>query len=434
MSISPARLLALAQIDSRDLPNWESAGIHRELRPKQIDPRDVDLADRILNGVIKDLLILQRLIAEYSGRKRTQIDEPVQKILAISLYQLRSLDRVPVHAVVSDAVELTKLVGHRSAGPFVNAVLRKAAADNGAGKPLGNVAARDRAELEHSVPRALFDRLATLYGESIALLLCKSFNDDPPMLGRLIGNTTPDTLRSRQIEAEPHETPGIVVLKNLKRNQLREISDAGLCQVQDATSAGVIEHLDLRPGQRVLDRCAGRGTKTQQILERIGVTGSILAMDTSKSRLRALEQLIKRRSMTNTRAVLAGTMREAEASLGEELPPFDRILIDAPCSNAGVIARRPEARYHQNADDIAEMRSLQLKILKDTANALAVGGRLVYATCSIWPEENEQVADAFLADDSRFELISAVTTPLRVAESARVWRDGGYFAAFRRRA
>lgn len=428
MNISPARLLALSYIDQRDLPNWESSLIKRDLRPRSIDPRDTDLADRILNGVIKELLILQRLIAEYSGRKRTQIDEPVQKILAMSLYQIRTMDRVPMHAIVSDAVELTKLVGHRSAAAFVNAVLRKSTTDRGVGKPPGKLPARDLAERQHSIPKSLFDRLAALYGETDALALCESFNAEPPTLARLIGTTTVDDLRAKGIEAGAHEQPGIVVLPALRRSDFATLSDDGLCQVQDATSAAVVDHLDLRPGQRVLDRCAGRGTKTQQILERIGADGQVVAMDTSKARLRSLEQLTKRRAITNVTPVLAGSIRE----LSETPVAFDRILIDAPCSNAGVLARRPEARYHQEADDVAEMVALQRQILRDSADALAVGGRLVYATCSIWPKENEQLIQSFLNADGRFKLIESVATPLRVATSPATYRDGGYFAALER--
>ena len=428
MSISPARLLALSQIDQRDLPNWESAVIHRELAPSAPDPRDTDLADRIVQGVIKQLLVLQRLIAEYSGRKRSQIDEPVQKILAMSLYQIRALDRVPIHAIVSDAVELTKLVGHRSAAPFVNAILRKASADKGIGKTLTVKSAAERAELEFSVPRNLFTRLVTLYGESVALALCESFDREPPMLGRLIGSTTLDDLISRSVQARPHEQPGSVVLPALRRSELRALSDAGLVQVQDATSAAAIESLDLQPGQRVLDRCAGRGTKTQQIIERVGPGGVVVAMDTSRSRLRVLDQLIEQRQLLNIRTHLGGTVKD----LASPAEPFDRVLIDAPCSNSGVLARRPEARYYQSADEQADLVALQLGILADSADVVAVGGRMLYVTCSIWTEENDQVVNAFLRGEDRFVLLASATTPLRVAESAMTYRDGGFFAALRR--
>lgn len=428
MSISPARLLTLAQLDQRELPHWEPNTIRRELKPQSIDPRDLDLAERITQGVVKQLLVLQRLIVEYSGRKLSQIDEPVQKILAMSLYQLRAMERVPTHAVVSDAVELTKLIGHRSAGPFVNAVLRKATRDKGAGKPVSAKNAAERAEKAFSVPRELFSRLAALYGEEQTLQLCEAFDHEPPLLGRLIGETTLEDFRARGIDVQPHEQTGIVVLPPLRRSDLRELSDSGLVQVQDATSAAVIDALDLQPGQLVLDRCAGRGTKTQQILERIGAEGLVVAMDNSKARLRSLEQLIERRGVMNAKSILASSTQELPA----EERSFDRVLIDAPCSNSGVLARRPEARYHQDRDEQKELIELQLQILKDSANVVAVGGILVYATCSVWGEENEGVVRTFLCDDDRFELIRSATTPLAVAASQANYRDGGFFAALRR--
>ncbi len=428
MSISPARSLALAQLDERDLPNWESSTIRRDLSPKDVDPRDIDLADRITQGVIKQLLVLQRLIVEYSGRKLRQIDEPVQKILAMSFYQLRAMERVPMHAIVSDAVELTKLVGHRSAAPFVNAVLRKASADKAIGKPVAAKSSTERAELEFSIPRELFNRLASLYGETSALQLCEAFDREPPMLGRLIGNSTIADLQARSIEATAHEQPGIVVLPPLRRAELRELSDAGIVQVQDATSAAVVDALDLRPGQRVLDRCAGRGTKTQQILERIGDAGEVVAMDTNKSRLRSLSQLIERRQIPNAKTFVAGSIVE----LPQPDRLFDRVLIDAPCSNSGVLARRPEARYHQEVDDHTELIQLQQQILTDSASAVAVGGLLLYVTCSIWRSENEQVVQNFLDADDRFELSSSMTTPLSIYGSPARYRDGGFWALLKR--
>lgn len=429
MKISPARLLALSQLDDRDLPNWSASTIHRELKPRSIDPRDQDLADHITQGVIKQFLVLQRLIVEYSGRKLSQIDEPVQKVLALSLYQMRALERVPTHAIVSDAVELTKLIGHRSAAPFVNAILRKASADNAAGKPVVAKDAADRAEREFSVPRALFKRLALLYGESEALGLCESFNREPPMLGRLIGQTTLADLHAKSIDAQPHEQPGLVVLPPLRRAELRELSDAGLVQVQDATSAGAIEALDIQPGHCVLDRCAGRGTKTQQIIERVGTDGFVVAMDTSRSRLRALEQLIGRRKLGNVVAFQAGAVGE----LPKLDRPFDRVLIDAPCSNSGVLGRRPAARYVQAVEEQKGLAELQLQILRDSADAVRPGGRIVYITCSIWDEENGRVVDAFLKSDGRFELLQSESTELRVATSPANYRDGGYVATLARR-
>lgn len=428
MSISPARLLALAQLDQRSLPGWEPLSIRRDLKPKSIDPRDLDLADHVTQGTIKLLLLLQRLTREYSGRKLSQIDEPVQKIFAMSLYQMRELQRVPTHAIVSDAVELTKLVGHRSAASFVNAVLRKAAADNAIGRPLSTRNDAERAEQEFSVPKELFTRLAAIYGSPRALELCSTFNAEPPLLGRLIGNSTIEDLRAQGIEAQPHEQAGIVVLPPLRREQLRELSDSGVLQIQDATSASVIEALDLQAGHVVLDRCAGRGTKTQQIFERVGESGRVVAMDISKARLRSLEQLVQRRQITNVFIRLAGSVSELPA----ELRGYDRVLIDAPCSNSGVLSRRPEARYHQDARDQEELLATQIQILRDSAEVVSPGGRLLYVTCSIWPEENESLVRAFLDQDNRFELVASRTTALQTAPSPSNYRDGGYFAALRR--
>jgi 16S rRNA (cytosine967-C5)-methyltransferase len=401
----------------------------RRLRRYRLsDARDVDLAEKITQGVIKELFILQHLASEYSGRPLTQIDVPAQKILAMAMYQMRSLARVPTHAIVDDAVEQARDAGLGGAGGFVNAVLRKAAKNRAAGESSADGELRERAERETSFPREVFDRFAKLYGQNEAFELCKGFNREPPALVRLIGNKTIDDLIAAGAEAKPHQQRGIVVVENARRAQLREWAAADVCQTQDATSAATVDHLDLQPGQRVLDRCCGRGTKTRQILERVGPTGKITAMDPSEERLISLKETLKSHAITNIEAINAGTID----ALGPDAE-FDRVLIDAPCSNSGTFARRPEARYHQNPRHVARVVELQRRILVDSGPVVAPGGRIVYATCSVWPEENEAVVDAFLKGNDRFRRVTQHTIRPKPSENAAEYRDGGFVAVLVRR-
>jgi 16S rRNA (cytosine967-C5)-methyltransferase len=328
---------------------------------------------------------------------------------------------------VDDAVEQTKRVGPRGAAGFVNAILRKAAANRGQPPPADGGSAALQAEQLYSIPKDVFAKLAKLYGEADALAMSAGFNREPPTLARLIGETKIDALGT---PALPHAAAGVVVLAEARRDTLAALADANLAQVQDATSVATIDALDVRPGQRVLDRCSGRGTKTRQILERVGPAGHVVAMDTSLDRLASLRATLKP-------AIAAGMLRVVAAGevamLGDDQRPFDRVLIDAPCSNSGVLARRPEARYRQTPRDLREVATLQSTILADTADVVAPGGLLVYATCSIWPDENEATVERFLSRDGRFELLGQRSIAPAPAVDPTQYHDGGFTATLRRK-
>ena len=429
MTVSPARISALYDLDQRALPGWPARSMRRLRAFRLNDPRDIDLSTRIVRGVVKQVLVLQRLIYEYSGRPIAQVDVPVQKIVAIALCQMRDFARVPTHAIVDDAVEQAKAAGLGGASGFVNAVLRKAATDRAHGRPIAAADPAVLAEQVESFPRAAFDPLARLYGAADALALCTRLNCDPPTIGRLIGSTTLDDLAARGVTAEPHEQPRLVVFSEVRQAQLRELADANLCQPQDPTSAATVDILDLQPGQRVLDRCAGRGTKTRQIVERVGSGSRVVAMDPSEDRLKSLRAMIATAGYTNVEAVNAGTIDALDADTAD----FDRVLIDAPCSNSGVFSRRPEARYHQDARHVARVVELQRRILNDTAPVVVPGGLLAYATCSVWPAENEGVVDAFLKTNDRFERVEQRTIAPNPSEDPRHYHDGGFVALLRRK-
>ena len=426
--MTPARLHALYEIDQRDLPGWPARELPR-LRPIALsDPRDVDLSERIVVGVVKHQLALRHAIGVFSGRPVERVDVAAQKILAVALEQMRSLDRVPAHAIVDDAVEQTKRVGPRGASGFVNAVLRKAAGVRGRVE-IGDVDAGTRAEQTHSMPRGAFAKFASLYGDARAIELCEGFNREPPTLGRLIGGATLEEVAARGILATPHDQAGLIVLDGVRRDQIRQLADANLVQIQDATSAAVVDDLLIAPGHRVLDRCCGRGTKTRQLLERAGASGRVVAMDTSVDRLASVRASLKSAIDSNhLRVVHAGSV----AALGDG-EAFERVLIDAPCSNSGVLARRPEARYRQSPRELREVAQLQTTVLSDSASVVAPFGLLAYVTCSVWPEENEAIVDAFLRRHDQFERASERSTAPNPADVAASYRDGGYVCVLRRR-
>ncbi len=421
-----ARDFALIQLDGKRLPGWKP-NLVAERKPSQPhDPRDWALAEQIVSGVVKNLLSLQRDVQHYSGKSAAQIDPLVAKILAVAMYQLKYLDRIPAPAAVDQAVQQAKRFGRRRSAGFVNAVLR-----NVSRQPAPPVPDLDRdperyAQFVLSHPPELFRRLVALLGTERALEFARHDNAVPPTIVRLFKGVEPSSLTAAGVEILPHHDPGLLVVREARCAVLARWASEGLAQVQDATAAGVVEQMRISPGQRVLDRCAGLGTKTMQIQQRVGASGEVFAVDPAEFRCAALTKVLKDRQVSNVKVLQVGKLAAAAA----EIPgSFDRILIDVPCSNSGVLARRPEARYASGLDCLVK---LQREILDDTLPWLGSDGLLVYSTCSVWPVENELQVKQFLDRHSGLELV-AQRSILPGSSDPQSYHDGGYFAVLAKR-
>jgi 16S rRNA (cytosine967-C5)-methyltransferase len=426
--MSSPRDHALHQLDAKRLPGWPPGVIKRKPAAPPADPRDLALAENLTVGVVKNLLLLQHLTQHYSGRNLKSIDPVVQKILAVALYQIRFLDRIPPSAAVDQAVEQTRRFGQARAAGFVNAVLRKATRDPSPALPTPDAPA-DYARVVLSHPDDLFKRLAKLLGPADALRFCEHDQAEPPTILRFGAGTDLAALATDGVVLTPHEQPGMVVAAGVKRSHLADWADRGLAQVQDPTAAAVAPRTGASEGQIVLDRCCGLGTKTLQLRALVGDAGRVVAMDPAEARCEGLRRTLERRQIANVAVHCTAWMSEIDPPL----PPFDAVLADVPCSNSGVLARRPEARYHQSAGALASLAKLQDKILDDTAPTLKPGGRLVYSTCSVWPEENRQRVDTFLNRHPEYELESDKTTLPSFESDPTRYQDGGYAAVLRRK-
>jgi 16S rRNA (cytosine967-C5)-methyltransferase len=409
------------------LPGWETSK-PRPARPPA-DGRDRALGEAIAKAVTKNLLLLRHATAHYTGRRLRDVDTPVQIILAIGLAQLRFFDRVPPSAAVDEAVEQAKRKKLGRAAGFVNATLRRAAREPELPLPARSDPAA-HAELALSHPRDVFARLVEWMGVEGTLGLCERNNTEPPIVLRLAEGVTHDALLalSPSVTLKAHERPNMAVVENAVERDFAAWSAAGLAQVQDPTSAAVVDRLELSPGLRVLDRCSGVGTKTLQIAARVGPAGHVLATDPATGRIKRLNETLAARGIAHVRAEAIGMLPPAT-----DATRFDRILIDAPCSNSGVLIRRPEARYRQSAADLRSLETLQRRIVGDTLDHLRPGGLLVYSTCSVWPEENDAMAAWIASQRPDFELVDQATTLPAVDPDPARHHDGGYAAVFRRR-
>lgn len=350
--MSPARPVAF-----RVLSRVEDGGHASDLLLREaarIDSRDAGLAGQIVFGCLRYQAQLDYLIDYLSGRLQERLDREVRIALRMGIYQLRYLERIPPHAAVGDSVELVKRARKASAAGFVNAVLRKVHRD-----PLP----WPSRAVELSMPPWLLERWDRTYGEETAAAIARAALREPDTYVR-IPNGVPHDL-----DVEPAGIPGCYRLISSHATGLRR---------QDIGSQSIVPLLDLRPGLMFLDLCAAPGNKTAQALE-AGVRA--VACDRSWLRLKMLDGLpVDRLALDGTRP-LPFSRR------------FDRILVDAPCSGTGTLARNPEIKWRLREADLAAHRRRQRMLVENALASLAPGGKLVYSTCSLEPEENQQVVD-----------------------------------------
>lgn len=417
-----ARDYALSLLIDAKLPGW-SKPIGRQHHPSRgkLDPRDRALGEAIAMAVTKNLLLVRHAIRVYAGRELKQIDPLAQMILAVAIAQLRFLTRVPASAAVDEAVEQAKRLRLGRASGFVNAVLRKATREPELELPKKeNV--EEYARIVLSCPPEVFSRFAKLMGVKKALELCEKNNTEPPTIVRA-GDTFKTHLRDG-VEATRHKVDGMWVVQNAGESDFAAWSEAGIAQVQDPTSAAVVGKLELDGGLRVLDRCAGAGTKTIQLAEIVEEEGLVVAVDPSKARIRRLNETLKKRGITWVETHPVGMLDQIRID-----QPFDRILIDAPCSNSGVFARRPEARYRQDEKSLKSLIELQQRIILDSIPHLRPGGVLIYSTCSLWPEENGEQIKWLLQQTDSLQIIDMQHTLPSLNPDPTHHHDGGFWAA-----
>ena len=409
--IAPARLAAfrvLREVTHGDAqPATVLAREHRGLS----DPRDRALTTEIVSGTLRWQRALDHAIAHAAARSLDTIDPDLRLVLRLSLYQLLHLDRVPAAAVVDDAVSLTRSTRQTHATGFVNGVLRTLSRTRGQlGLPRRPAAgATRRAALDYlgiaqSHPDWLVARWLDRYGFDAAAAWTEFNNTTPPLTlraNRLV--TTRDALRRELLERDELETtPGRYAPDALVLQGGRLPEANGRFTIQDEASQIVALLVGARAGQRVLDLCASPGGKATALAAEMEGRGLIVACDARPRRMRLLSAAVRESRAPNVRLVQVGGRDEAPFA-----PIFDRVIVDAPCSGLGTVRRDPDIRWRRAEADLAGFADYQRTLLTRAARTVAPGGRLVYATCSSEPEENEEIVDAFLAAHPGFELVDA---------------------------
>jgi 16S rRNA (cytosine967-C5)-methyltransferase len=386
--------------------SFADSALEAELTARRLEARDAALATELAYGTLRWQRYLDWILAPHSRRQLESLDPRVRVLLRMTAYQIAFLERVPAFAAVNDAVTLAPRTPGVSA--FVNAVLRSFARRGARERePAPPRDPSDALAARCSFPTWIAERWLARYGREDAESLMRALNERPPLTLRANRlRTTRDVLGRRLADEDGLDCrptrlapEGLVVGAGGAPGEWRAFADGGFA-VQDEASMLIARLLAPEPGSTVADVCAAPGTKTTHLAELMENRGRILAFDREPGRLARVAEAATR---------LGISIIETSAGPVEALAPgfrtvCDGVLVDAPCSNLGVLRRNPEVKWRRQPSDLALASRRQAEILDAAATMVRPGGRLVYATCSLEPEENEAVAGAFLAAHPGFEI------------------------------
>jgi 16S rRNA (cytosine967-C5)-methyltransferase len=412
MPASPARAAALdilVAVESKDA--FASELLHSE-RVRHLSPEDHGLCTELVMGTLRWQSALDGVIAQFASQKISKLDAEVRMALRLAAYQM-AFTRVPARAAVNESVELVKRARKRSAVPFVNAVLRKMSANSlEIGKASG-VAAEDLASA-YAHPEWLVARWVGEFGAEIAAKICE-FNQQVPVTAvRLRDASVEAALKGEGVELAPGalmRSARRVVSGDVTRTK---VFAEGKIAIQDEGSQLVAALVGR--GSRLLDCCAAPGGKTA-VLAESNPEATIVAAELHPHRAR----LLRERVTANYVEVLTGDA--AKLPLGAD---FDRVLADVPCSGTGTLGRNPEIKWKLKQEDLADLHARQVAILRGAMSHVAPGGRIVYSSCSLEPEENEAVVDEVMAEMSEFGVVECREELERLqGEGELVWGEVG---------
>lgn len=390
-----------------------------------LTPIDHSLTTELVMGVLRWQLLLDSQISEVSSQPLSRLDLEVLTALRLAVYQLRWLSRIPARAALNESVELVKRARKRSAASFVNAVLRKLAARAQSSAedslPMIGGASAEQLALSAAHPQWLVERWMQGYGLDAAIQICRHNQSVPVTAIRLRHPEAEEKLCTEGIELAPG-----AFLASGRRVLHGEITRTsafrdGWCVIQDEASQLVAALVGR--GASVLDCCAAPGGKTLAIADR-NARSHITAIDLYLHRARLLRRLVSARDIAGNAGDDGIRVVVADA---RQLPfrgSFDRALADVPCSGTGTLSRNPEIKWRLMPKDLSDLQTRQVAILRSAMDRVAAGGRLVYSTCSLEREENEDVVERAVEEGSPFRVLDCRDELAKLKEEGElVWED-----------
>lgn len=388
--VSRARRAAFAILKTIEKSNGHSDDLLRSRQVEALSQSDRNLTTALVLGVLRWQIDLDQRIRPLLKHPNAKLDAEVLIALRLGAFQLLHMDRIPAHAAIGESVEIAKTAGHRFASGMVNAVLRKLAASRAEAKE----EAPEEEDWRRAFPAWMVERWSANYGEEATQAICRHGQSQPNISVRMVGDAEAE-LAAQGVILSPGQL--LTAARHVVSGDITETTTfrEGRVRLQDEGSQLVAE---LAPrGGTILDCCAAPGGKTLILAER-NSGARIVACESSPQRLAQLRERL---------AVLGDRVecRLADATSLEEDAAYDVALVDVPCSGTGTLGRNPEIRHRLRSEDLPRQAERQCAILRAAVRAVRPGGHVVYSTCSLEPEENEQVVSAVLSERENARLI-----------------------------
>lgn len=413
---------------------YSNLALNKQLSQSYLSEKDKGLVTEIVYGTIARKLTLEWYLSHVIA-DRDKLQSWVYDLLMMSLYQLVYLDKIPAHAIVNDAVAIAKNRGNkRGAEKLVNAVLRKLSSDS-----LPSIddikRANKRYSIKYSVPVWLVKKLIEQYGEERAVAIFESLFVRNKASVRVVDVAHLDAI-AEAIGANKSVLSPVGLVKDSGNFAVSEWFKSGAITIQDETSQLVSPVLDIQEGDMILDACAAPGGKTVHMASYLKM-GTVTALDLYDHKLELIKENADRLRVSDR--VTTQKLDASQVHKHFTSETFDKILVDAPCSGIGLIRRKPDIKYNKELQDFKTLQSTQLEILASVCQTLKKGGIMVYSTCTIISEENQEVVAKFLASHPNFEQVPlehkehdiVVDGSLAITPEQYV-TDGFFIAKFRR--
>lgn len=374
---------------------------------KSLNDRDIGLISEIVYGVTTWRLTLDEIVKKYSKIRLKKISPWILNILRIGVYQIIFLDKIPKSAAVNESVNLAKRYGHSSSSNFVNAILRKIEKkDYEDFFQIDNDI--ERISKTASMPEWIIKELLKNNNIENVEKICRNSNLKPKITIRINNlkitkKELIDKFKGREINYQETSYEDFLILEKVKNIENLDLFKNGFFTIQDISAGLTAKILAPEPGEMVLDACSAPGGKTTYIAELMKNTGNIEAWDIYEHRTKLIEQNADRLGID----IIKTEVKDASIYEEKLVEKFNKILLDVPCLGTGVIKRKPDIKWKRKVDDVYEITKIQQQILENCSKYLKSGGILVYSTCSILKEENENVIYNFLSKNTNFEIVES---------------------------
>ncbi len=440
MSARKVALLTLDAVEQKDA--WLNTQLKKELAREKLDRRDAALATRICLGCIQTQMKLDFYIQSFSNMKLRKMESKVRNALRLSVYQLLYMERIPESAVVNEAVKLIKKFGKnpRAAG-MVNGILRNIIRNKETLPKYTENSRIGTMSLQYSHPQWLIEEFLRYLPFEEVEELFKLHNEEPPLTVQINTyrydmQTVKENLQREDVQVKVHEWLSDSLLLSNTGNMEELVSfQKGMFYVQDPAANLVAKVMGNIQGKRILDACAAPGGKSFAIGIAMKNNGQIISCDLHPHKVQLIQLGAERLGLTNIQPVL----RDARQKMDEWIDSFDLVVADVPCSGLGVIRKKPEIRY-KDFELMKDLPPIQQEILENQARYVKKGGILLYATCTLRKEENEEIISQFLQTHIDFKLESfELENPIGVVDTGmytfwphRLGTDGFFVAKLRR--